>query len=68
LLDLLMPVMNGWEFCAAQGEDPRLASIPVVVLSAIGLGEAKAEPPLQPAARLRKLFTVEELLEVVGRC
>jgi CheY-like chemotaxis protein len=68
LLDLLMPVMTGWEFCAAVAEDPRLASIPVVILSAIGPEEVEREPPLHPAARLRKPFTVEELLAVVARC
>jgi CheY-like chemotaxis protein len=34
LLDLMMPVMNGWQFRAAQREDPALAAIPVVVISA----------------------------------
>src|SRR5687768_13520104 len=34
LLDLMMPVMDGWEFLAARKEDPRLASIPITVISA----------------------------------
>jgi CheY-like chemotaxis protein len=34
LLDLMMPVMNGWEFRAEQLSDPSLAAIPVVVMSA----------------------------------
>jgi len=34
LLDLMMPVMDGATFREAQRRDPRLASIPVVVLSA----------------------------------
>jgi len=34
LLDLMMPIMNGWEFRAEQRRDPSIASIPVVVLSA----------------------------------
>ena len=34
LLDLMMPVMDGASFREAQRKDPRLASIPVVVLSA----------------------------------
>ena len=34
LLDLMMPVMDGWAFRAAQLADPRLAQIPVVILSA----------------------------------
>jgi CheY-like chemotaxis protein len=34
LLDLMMPVMTGWEFRAEQQRDPALATIPVVVVSA----------------------------------
>lgn len=34
LLDLMMPVMDGWEFRRAQRGDPALSDIPVVVLSA----------------------------------
>jgi CheY-like chemotaxis protein len=33
LLDLMMPVMNGWDFRTEQLRDPSLAAIPVVVLS-----------------------------------
>jgi CheY-like chemotaxis protein len=33
LLDLLMPVMDGWEFRQEQLKDPALADIPVVILS-----------------------------------
>lgn len=34
LLDLMMPVMNGWEFSEAVKKDALLADIPVVVVSA----------------------------------
>ncbi|MBC7690274.1 MAG: response regulator [Methylotenera sp.] len=34
LLDLMMPVMNGWEFLDAKKKLPKLASIPVVIVSA----------------------------------
>ena len=34
LLDLFMPVMNGFEFRAEQLRDPALAEVPVVVVSA----------------------------------
>jgi CheY-like chemotaxis protein len=34
LLDLMMPVMNGWTFRAEQLKDPRLANIPVAVITA----------------------------------
>ncbi len=68
VLDLLMPGMNGWEFRAAQAGDARLASIPVVVVSATETDFTQTAPALRPAAHLRKPITVEELLEVVGRC
>ncbi|MGE5359086.1 MAG: response regulator [Bacteroidales bacterium] len=35
LLDLMMPVMDGWQFRLEQQRDPVLAGIPVVVLSAV---------------------------------
>ena len=34
LLDLMMPVMDGWTFLGAQRRDPAIAEIPVVVTSA----------------------------------
>ena len=34
LLDLFMPVKNGWEFRAEQMADPDIAGVPVVVVSA----------------------------------
>jgi CheY-like chemotaxis protein len=34
LLDLMMPRMDGWEFCREKASDPTLADIPVIVLSA----------------------------------
>jgi CheY-like chemotaxis protein len=35
LLDLMMPVMNGWEFCEQQQKDPALSTIPVAVVSGV---------------------------------
>ncbi len=36
LLDLMMPVMDGWEFRRVQKGDPRWSNIPVVVITAAG--------------------------------
>jgi CheY-like chemotaxis protein len=60
LLDLMMPVMNGWEFLAAVASDPRLEHIPVVVLTA-------SEYTTVPGARevLSKPMDLKELLRVV---
>lgn len=34
LLDLTMPVMNGWEFCEALEKEEKLADIPVAIITA----------------------------------
>lgn len=34
LLDLMMPVMNGWEFAAVLEKDATLAGIPIIIVSA----------------------------------
>ena len=37
LLDLMMPNMSGWEFLERKKQDPRLAAVPVVLISGSGL-------------------------------
>jgi CheY-like chemotaxis protein len=64
LLDMMMPVMNGQEFRQAQQRDPRLASIPVVVLSATPLSEERGGMP-PPSAVMPKPFDIDQLLAVV---
>jgi CheY-like chemotaxis protein len=66
LLDLMMPVLDGVEFRALQRRDPRLAAIPVVVMSAVTDGEAKASA-LQPAAFLAKPADRQQILDVARR-
>jgi CheY-like chemotaxis protein len=65
LLDLMMPVMDGWTFLAAQQADPVLARIPVIVLSASGDPEAIG-PDHGAAAILTKPFRVAQVLEKVA--
>jgi len=36
ILDLWMPVLDGWQFRSEQMKNPRLADIPVIVVSALG--------------------------------
>lgn len=66
LLDLMMPVMNGWQFLEEKKRDPRLASIPVVVLSA-DASLAHSSYELGPVEYLRKPVDVETLVSVVER-
>jgi CheY-like chemotaxis protein len=63
LLDLMMPVMSGWEFRERQRQDAALAAIPVVVLTAAADPESAA--PLAAAAYLSKPVEPLDLLEAV---
>jgi CheY-like chemotaxis protein len=64
LLDMVMPVMDGQAFRVAQQQDPRLAEIPVVVLSATSAVEQRAELP-PPSAVMSKPFDLDQLLDVI---
>jgi CheY-like chemotaxis protein len=66
LLDLMMPVMDGWQFRAAQAADPALAAIPVVLVSA-DVGVAQAAEQLAVAAWLRKPVDIRALIAVLDR-
>ena len=66
LLDLMMPVMDGWAFRTAQREDPAHAAIPVVVVSASRRVGATLEA-LAPAAVVAKPFDVDALLDTLER-
>jgi CheY-like chemotaxis protein len=66
LLDLAMPVMDGWAFRAAQLGDPRVARIPTVVLSG-SLSDPRALEGLGADAALAKPFALDRLLETVQR-
>ena len=66
LLDLMMPVMNGWEFRKQQVQDSALKSIPVVIVSADARGPQKAAA-LDVTDYLVKPIDFEKLLEAVQR-
>jgi CheY-like chemotaxis protein len=66
LLDLMMPVMNGREFLAAQRSRPALANIPVALLSGEArLAEGASE--LGVAEHLSKPIDLDALLAAVRR-
>jgi CheY-like chemotaxis protein len=62
VLDLMMPVMDGWQFRTAQKSDPALAEIPVIVISASG-------PPgsIDADTYLQKPFPLDRLVAEVAR-
>lgn len=62
VLDLLMPTMDGWEFRSRQKSDPRIAGIPVVVVSA-----SSTSRPIDADLVLRKPVDVDRLLQTVAK-
>jgi CheY-like chemotaxis protein len=64
LLDLMMPVMDGWQFRAAQRAQPTLQDIPVIVVSANI--DAFESSRLGAAAFLKKPVGVRQLLDAVS--
>jgi CheY-like chemotaxis protein len=64
LLDLMMPVMNGWQFREEQARDPELSPIPVIVVTA-GRGEDTAR--VDADHFLQKPIRLNDLLESIRR-
>ena len=64
LLDLMMPVMDGWEFRHRQIQNPSIADVPVVVLSALDPARAA---DLGGTSFLKKPLDFDRLLELVRR-
>jgi len=64
VLDLMMPVMNGWEFVTAKKADASIAHIPVVAISADNSARATA---IGAEVYLRKPFDANDLVAAVGR-
>jgi CheY-like chemotaxis protein len=60
LLDLMMPVMDGYEFLAERAKVGALADIPVVVITASG---TRSVPGANSV--LHKPFNIDALLDVV---
>jgi len=67
ILDLMMPVMDGWQFSTQRSLEPALTNIPVVVLSAsVHLDQHAAA--IGAASYLKKPIQLETLLNTVARC
>lgn len=65
LLDLMMPVMDGWAFRFEQRRDPRLAHIPVVVLTAT-VDPVQERNRLGAVAAFQKPLDMEPLLSLIA--
>ncbi|MDQ2979373.1 MAG: response regulator [Acidobacteriota bacterium] len=74
ILDLMMPVMDGWDFHARLKADPALRSVPVLLLSSYvqrerdtGVQRDRHTAPDDVDAALPKPVSMDDLLEWVGR-
>lgn len=63
LLDMMMPVMNGWHFLDYQRSNPEYANIPVVVISAF----SEIARSVKPDDFIPKPVKLDVLLEKVQR-
>jgi CheY-like chemotaxis protein len=60
LLDLMMPVMNGWEFVLELQKDMKLSMNPIVIVTAFAenAGGILAEDVIRKPVDLNQLFAV----------
>ena len=63
ILDLMLPVMDGWQFAERLRALPRLAGIPIVIMSAY----QDPPPPEAVVAFVKKPIDSDLLLHVVDR-
>jgi CheY-like chemotaxis protein len=61
ILDLAMPIMNGWQFLAAREGDEALASIPVIVVTA-----SQPAPGAESEMVMTKPVDLDALLDRIG--
>ena len=64
LLDVAMPIMTGWDFLRAQQQDARLATIPVVLMTALSCFDHE-EASANVVASLKKPIDLEALETLV---
>ena len=68
VLDVMMPGLDGWEVCALMREDPHLADVPVVLLSARGEDDDRSRDyALGDVEYVTKPFDPADLIVVVRR-
>ena len=68
IVDLTMPVMNGWQFCMKVREDEKFRSIPIIVLSGLLANEESKPGPSEPYNILiAKPFDILKLIGIAKK-
>lgn len=66
LLDLMMPIKDGFQFCAEKDANPKTAQVPVVIMSADGhIHENRHR--VNARAYLKKPLDIYEIIDVVQK-
>jgi two-component system, sensor histidine kinase and response regulator len=68
VLDLILPLMSGWDVSAELAKDERLARVPVIIYSGVVDPKEAAVLRVQPENCVRKPVRPDQLLAVVRRC
>ena len=66
LLDLMMPIKDGFQFCSEKALNEKIAKVPVIVMSAYGQIQEKQEKA-RAVAHIRKPFDIDHVIETVKR-
>ena len=61
ILDLMMPIVTGWQVLEEMRQRPELEKIPVIILTAVS-----QDMPTGATAILRKPFDINELLSLLN--
>jgi CheY-like chemotaxis protein len=67
LLDLMMPVMDGWDFLERLRREPRWAKLPVIVVSS-SIQKSAPRPVLRAQAFWSKPIDIEQLEQIHMLC
>lgn len=67
MLDLTMPVMDGWDFRQAQLRDEALRAIPTLVVTAAGFSRETIRMQFGDVDFVRKPLKPDELLDTLAR-
>jgi CheY-like chemotaxis protein len=66
ILDLMMPVMSGWELREQMLRDPAIASIPTIVVSG-DRSDPERDESLHAVATMAKPFEADKLLSLLAQ-
>ena len=66
LLDLMMPVKDGFQFCAEKDANPKIAHLPVIIMSADG-HIRENQQRVNATAYLKKPLDIYEIINVLEK-